>query len=101
MVKRVVTLVLSVGIALYPPSVPWADENWFSLGIHVTEDGVAVANADLFLPSPPKVVYAVLSDYPHWPDLFPQQPRINEITTENGRVIVDMVIPANFFSNRP
>jgi len=95
-VKRVVTLVLSVGIAIFQPSVAWADENWFSLGIHVTEDGVAVATADLVLPTSPEVVYTVLTDYPHWPDLFPQQPRINTIKTEDSRVIVDMAIPAHF-----
>lgn len=97
MKKTLVTLILYIVISIFLFSSTWADEHWLSLNLHFTKDGIAVANADLILPAPPEIVYAVLTDYHHWPNLFLEQLQVNEIKTEDTRVVIDMVIPAKFF----
>lgn len=67
-----------------------------SITVRLDGQGVGVVHASVILPEPRELVFAVLTDYPHWPDLFPRQPQINAITQKDDRTIVDMLIPAIF-----
>lgn len=61
-----------------------------------TKEGVAIVKAQIDFDSPRSTVFSVLTDYPHWPDLFPQKPVINSIHTTANHTIVDMTFPTFF-----
>ena len=75
-------------------SAPRADAETFSsawsLDIHVSADGLARVSAGLELPGPPEIARAVLTDYEHWPELFPPGLRIVGIRREAQGVITDL-----------
>lgn len=73
-----------------------AEDTWFTRNIVIDEEGVATVEAQLALPAPQATIYAVLTDYPHWQDLFPGHPVIHDIRTIDDRVRVTMHIPAGY-----
>ena len=88
-------LAISLGFLSQPP---WglAEDAWFSSSVTISENDVATLTADVMLAAPPETVYAVLSDYPNWPDLFAQPPTINAIQRNNNHVRVDMRLNVSF-----
>jgi len=50
------------------------------------------ATAQVFFPARPAVVQALLTDYPHWPDLFEVRMRVAEFNIRDGVATVDLRI---------
>ena len=69
-------------------------EEWITITIGAHKQ--AQVKLETTFPAPPLLVFDVLTDYPHWPNLFPTPPHIDHIKKEEGRVIVDMAIPMSF-----
>ena len=73
---------------------PRADAETFSsawsLDIHLSADGLARVSARLELPGPPEIARVVLTDYEHWPELFPPGLRIVGIRREAQGVMTDV-----------
>jgi hypothetical protein len=67
-----------------------------TLNIHVNPAGVAHVQAVLGLSAPPSVAQAVLTDYPHWPLLFPDGVRIASVTQEKDGVQTDLYVQRHF-----
>lgn len=58
-----------------------------------TESGGGVrATAQVLFPASPAVIQALLTDYPHWPDLFEVSMRVAELTVRDGVATVDLRI---------
>ena len=90
-------LLLALSLAILPrPAFSQAEESWFSYDVTISDDHVATLTADVMLGVPPETVYAVLSDYPHWPDLFAERPTINAIQRNGNQVRVDMTLTVSF-----
>jgi len=66
------------------------------LNIAVDSAGVAHVRAVLELSARPAVVHAVLTDYAHWPLLFPRGLRIMAISQEKDGVETDVYVPRRF-----
>jgi hypothetical protein len=66
------------------------------LTIVVDSTGLAEVRAVLTLPASPAVVRTVLTDYSHWPLLFPQGLRVIGIKQEERGVQTDMYLPWRF-----
>lgn len=88
-------LVLSLG-SLIQPTFTHAKETWVSYDVTISDDHLATLKADLMFAAPPETVYAVLSDYPNWPDLFAQRPTINSIERQSNQVRIDMTLTVSF-----
>jgi ribosome-associated toxin RatA of RatAB toxin-antitoxin module len=67
-----------------------------TLNIAVHPGGVAHVHAVLTLPANPAVVHAVLTDYPHWPLLFPNGLRIVAIQQDKDGVQTDLYLRRHF-----
>jgi len=95
-----VTLLFLMALGyVYPLSLPaYGDtrmgEDWITVTIGAHKQA-EVKMATTFSASP-LLVFDVLTDYPHWPNLFPTPPHIDHIKREEGYVIVDMAIPMSF-----
>jgi hypothetical protein len=58
-----------------------------------TDPGGGVrATATVVFPAKPEVLQAILSDYPHWPELFETRMRMARIERSGDRTITEMVI---------
>jgi hypothetical protein len=79
------------------PSAAWAGPSVAVLNIAVDPAGVAHVRAVLELPASPAVAYAVLTDYPHWPLLFPNGLRIVGIQQQRDGVKTDLYLRRHFF----
>lgn len=73
-----------------------ADDAWFTHVIDVDRNGVATVNAQLTLPVPPTTTYAVLTDYPRWPEMFPKRPLIESLRRLDNRMRVTMHVPTDY-----
>lgn len=73
-----------------------ADDEWFTHGTVIDRDGVATVNARVTLPVPPTTTYAVLTDYPRWPEMFPKKPVIQSIRRIDNRTRITMHVPADY-----
>lgn len=78
------------------PQPSSAKDTWFTQKIVIDDEGVATVSAQLILPVPSSSTYAVLTDYPHWPDLFPRKPMIHGISKIDDLVRVTMHVPAGY-----
>ena len=77
-------------------STAFSQDSSSTVSVNITEEGVAVVQAQVNLDASPSLVFSVLTDYAHWPDLFPQKPVINSINTTENQTIVDMAVPVFF-----
>ena len=89
-------LSLSFLVTITTPQPSSAQDTWFTQAIVIADNGLATVSAQLTLPAPPSTTYAVLTDYLHWPDLFPRKPVIHSISKIDDRVRVTMHIPAGY-----
>lgn len=62
------------------------------LEVATESEGGVRATAQVLFPAKPDVVQALLTDYPHWPDLFEVRMRVAELTIHDGVAIVDLRI---------
>ena len=62
------------------------------LEVATESEGGVRATAQVLFPAKPDVVRALLSDYPHWPDLFEVRMRVAELTIHDGVATVDLRI---------
>ncbi len=66
------------------------DSRTYSLDIQVLPDGLARVHAQVELPGSPAIARLVLTDYEHWPDLFPPGLRLVGIRREGRGVVTDL-----------
>ena len=66
------------------------------LNIAMDSAGAAHVSAVLELSARPAVVHAVLTDYGHWPLLFPRGLRIVAVSQEKDGVETDVYVPRRF-----
>jgi polyketide cyclase/dehydrase/lipid transport protein len=66
------------------------------LTIVVDSTGLAEVRAVLTLPASPVVVRSVLTDYPHWPALFPAGLRVIAIQQEERGVRTELYLRSHF-----
>jgi ribosome-associated toxin RatA of RatAB toxin-antitoxin module len=62
------------------------------LDVRTEPTGGVKATATIVLPAPVSVVQAILTDYPHWPELFEVQMKIADVTIQNGVATTDIRI---------
>ncbi|NJN69031.1 MAG: hypothetical protein HC801_01065 [Nitrospira sp.] len=62
------------------------------LEVAVESGGGVRATAQVFFSARPAVVQALLTDYPHWPDLFEVRMRVAELNIRDGVATVDLRI---------
>ncbi len=89
-------LILSLSLLVILTARSHAGEPWVTHTIVIDDGGMATVSAQLHLPVPPAITYAVLTDYPHWPDLFPRHPFVKSIRNIAGRTRVAMRIPVTY-----
>ncbi len=76
------------------PMRGYTEEPSHILDIDLQESGVAKIHAELFIEAPPKQVFHILTDYEHWPTLFPEGFQIELFPcSEECSMIADMIIP--------
>lgn len=95
---RILLFIVSLWCVVTVTTTPFssADDAWFTHVIAIDDNGVATVNAQLTLPVPPTTTYAVLTDYPRWPDLFPKKPLIESIRRIDNRTRITMHVPADY-----
>jgi len=94
-ISFILLIVLSFLSLTSPPGIH-ARETWFTYDVAIANDSLATLTAEVNLAAPPEIVYAVLTDYPNWPTLFAQRPRLNSIERNNTHVRVDMTLTVSF-----
>lgn len=62
------------------------------LEVAVESGGGVRATAQVLFPATPDVVQALLTDYPHWPDLFEVRMRVAELNIRDGVATIDLRI---------
>lgn len=95
---RAPLFILSLWCVVTVTTTPFAsaDDAWFTHEIAIDHDGVATVNAQVILPVPPTTTYAVLTDYPRWPEMFPKRPLIESIRRIDNRTRITMHVPADY-----
>lgn len=95
---RAPLFILSLWCVVTVTTTPFAsaDDAWFTHEIAIDHDGVATVNARVTLPVPPTTTYAVLTDYPRWPEMFPKKPLIESIRRLDNRTRITMHVPADY-----
>ena len=95
---RAPLFILSLWCVVTVTTTPFAsaDDAWFTHEIVIDHDGVATVNARVTLPVPPTTTYAVLTDYPRWPEMFPKKPLIESIRRLDNRTRITMHVPADY-----
>lgn len=62
------------------------------LEVAAESGGGVRATAHVLFPAPPVVVQALLTDYPHWPDLFEVRMRVAELNIHDEIATIDLRI---------
>ncbi len=93
-----ILLVLFLSLALIESRQIFAADDAQTLEIQIKGDGIAIVEASLELPVPPDVVFAVFTDYPNWPILFPHGVEIRIEKFPDDSVVTDMTIPHTILS---
>lgn len=62
------------------------------LEVRVESGGGVRATAQVFFPAKPAIVQSLLTDYPHWPELFEVRLRIADLQIHEGIATVDLRI---------
>jgi ribosome-associated toxin RatA of RatAB toxin-antitoxin module len=62
--------------------------------LHVTTDpaGGVIATARILFPAGPEIIYSLLTDFPHWPDLFEVRMRLVDLQIREDVVTTDLRI---------
>ncbi len=77
--------------AVWGAGVPVAAETE-RLEVAADSGGGVRATAHVLFPASPAVVQALLTDYPHWPDLFEVRMRVAELNVRDGVATIDLRI---------
>ncbi len=62
------------------------------LEVRVESGGGVRATAQVFFPAKPAIVQSLLTDYPHWPELFEVRLRVADLQIHDGIATVDLRI---------
>jgi ribosome-associated toxin RatA of RatAB toxin-antitoxin module len=62
------------------------------LDIHTDPAGGVVATARVLFPASPDIIYSLLTDFPHWPDLFEVRMRVVDLQIRQEVVTTDLRI---------
>ncbi len=62
------------------------------LEVRVESGGGVRATAQVFFPAKPAIVQSLLTDYPHWPELFEVRLRVADLQIHEGIATVDLRI---------
>jgi hypothetical protein len=85
-------LVLCVlSLACWTPSLA-TDLNQDDLNVRTDPAGGVVATARVVFPAGPHIIYALLTDFPHWPDLFEVRMRLADLQVRHDVVTTDLRI---------
>lgn len=87
---RLPLVLLAVLLAAQWPSVGHAASSPDTLEIMTDPAGGVRATARLLFPAKPDVIQGLLTDYPHWPELFDVRMRLAELTVHNGVATIDL-----------
>ena len=90
--RLIVGVLLVIALSVASPAVCPAESRspGFTLEIRIRSEGGARISARVELPGPTESARLVLTDYEHWPDLFPPGLRIVGIRREASGVITDL-----------
>ena len=84
-------------LSLLNPDQAYTEESPYALDIEIQEHGIANIHAQLTIQAPPHLVYHVLTDYEHWPTLFPEGFQIHlSPCSHDCTIVADMLIPHTF-----
>lgn len=88
---------LPIILAVLLHSLPWSPDLLASPGLDLLEvkkepGGGVRATAHILFPAKPEAIQALLTDYPHWPDLFEVRMRIADLNVQDGVATVDLRI---------
>ena len=75
-----------------------AADDSHTLDIQIEGEGVAIVHALIHFPFQPDVVFAVLTDYPNWPVLFPYDVEMKIEKFPHDTVVTDLTIPHKILS---
>jgi hypothetical protein len=85
-------LVLCVlSLACWTPILA-TDLNQEDLNVQTDPAGGVVATARVVFPAGPHIIYALLTDFPHWPDLFEVRMRLADLQVRHDVVTTDLRI---------
>lgn len=98
MIRAIALLSICLPIlsALFLTTLIFAHQNTVTLNIQTQDNGVAVIEALVELPAPPKVAFHVLTDYQNWPALFPEGVQVTVTPCQGPCVVTDLLIPHGF-----
>lgn len=84
-------LVFTAGLLVIvcPPTL-FAASGVETLEVKTEAGGGVHATAHLMFPAKPDVIQGLLTDYPHWPELFDVRMRLAELTVHNGVATIDL-----------
>ncbi|MFO0700918.1 MAG: SRPBCC family protein [Nitrospira sp.] len=63
-----------------------------SLEVAAASGGGTRATAHVIIPAPPTIVQGLLTDYPHWPDLFEMRMHVAAVSVHDGVATTDLRI---------
>jgi hypothetical protein len=86
-------LCLPSAAVLWAPQLFAADPSRVDdLTVNTDPGGGVRATATIVFPAKPEVLQAILTDYPHWPELFETRMRMARIERNGDRTITEIVI---------
>jgi hypothetical protein len=85
-------MLLAVLLVAQLPSAGFATSSPDTLEIMTDPAGGVRATARLLFPAKPDVIQGLLTDYPHWPELFEVRMRVAELAVYEGVATVDLRI---------
>lgn len=62
------------------------------LDVHTDPAGGVIATARVLFPASPDIIYSLLTDFPHWPDLFEVRMRVVDLQIRQDAVTTDLRI---------
>ena len=69
-----------------------ADPNQDDLNVKTDPAGGVVATARVLFPAGPHIIHALLTDFPHWPELFEVRMRLVDLQVRQDVVMTDLRI---------
>lgn len=84
--------ILSVLYLLYWPPLVGSESPPEFLHVKTDPAGGVVATALVLFPASPEIIHSLLTDFPHWPDLFEVRMRIVDLQIRQDVVTIDLRI---------